>query len=786
MGEQTRTYSMATSCPDAPTLQSLLLGQLLDPDSARWEDHLEQCSTCVTTAATLAVHDALTTAARQAATGPPVLVIAPTELGIVQSLLKRTRSMCRASGADASTVLRPDALPFLDGPQQEGELGRLAQYRVLRLLGTGAMGVVFLAEDERLRRTVALKVLHPRLLQKPDARARFLREARAMAAISHEHIVSVYEVEERGVTPFLAMPVLKGMPLSAWLRQHQRPSLATIIRWGREIASGLAAAHDRGLIHRDVKPSNLWVEDDGGGAAIRVPSLPQTSPGRIKIVDFGLAYFDRDDVNLTASDVIIGTPAYMAPEQARGAAPDSRADLFSLGCVLYELCTGIPPFRGGSVMAVLSALANDVPAPVRLLNPAVPAALDILVMRLLAKEPARRPASAREVVAELAALERGSPVCTPRPWMKWLAAAALAATIVSVAGGIWWSRRRSNDPTPPQGTAELRPEPDKKLDQQPKAPVVITPAPSKVDRLVGHTGSIAGLVYPPGGRTLVSASADGSVRTWTLPAGTVTTLATHAGPVTAIVLADDGRILASATNDGSIRTDDVGTGQVLETLKKDPEAVWGLAFGRGHLLHLATDKGVVTRWLRSDHREWTGRYANDQAVRLITVSPQGDVVVAGTQKGWLFVSLLDLMGGHQIVGAHDGPVNGGVFAPDGELLATIAGLPDDSVRIWDMKVLKARDQFAASRIPQRHVGGVTAVAWSRDGGVIASAGADGAVRLWDPNTGKVHTELRHDPEMPGPVTCLAFSPDGRQLASGGADKIIRLHDVSAFSGPPKR
>src|SRR5438270_926627 len=125
------------------------------------------------------------------------------------------------------------------------------------LLGAGSMGLVFLAEDERRRRAVALKVLHPRLAEKPEARARFLREARAMAAIAHEHIVPVYHVEETGATPFLAMPVLSGLPLSAWLQRHPRPPLARVLRWGREIASGLAAAHGHGLIHRDVKPSNL-------------------------------------------------------------------------------------------------------------------------------------------------------------------------------------------------------------------------------------------------------------------------------------------------------------------------------------------------------------------------------------------------------------------------------------------------------------------------------------------------------------------------------------------------
>src|SRR5260370_32292775 len=198
---------MPSVCPDSPTLQSLLLGQLFDPDSERWEVHLEGCSTCVTSAATMTLLDPLGRAVRQAAAGPPVLVIPPGEGPIVQGLVERTPALFRSTGVMDSAALRAETLLFLEAARREGDLGRLAPYRVLRLLGAGAMGLVFLAEDERLRRTVALKVLHPRLAQKPEARARFLREARAMAAITHEHIVSVYHVEGTGATPFLAMPV---------------------------------------------------------------------------------------------------------------------------------------------------------------------------------------------------------------------------------------------------------------------------------------------------------------------------------------------------------------------------------------------------------------------------------------------------------------------------------------------------------------------------------------------------------------------------------------------------
>ncbi len=192
--------------------------------------------------------------------------------------------------------------------------------------------------------------------------------------------------------PFLAMEFLQGMPLGQWMKRDPKPNLAQILRIGREIAEGLAAAHARGLIHRDVKPGNIWLDSD--------------HKDRVKILDFGLARVGTEDVQLTRTGVVVGTPAYMSPEQAGGEKVDARTDLFSLGCVLYRLCTGAMPFAGDTTMALLTDLALFHPKPVRDLNPDVPLALADLVMRLLAKKPADRPASAQEVVEGLQAVER--------------------------------------------------------------------------------------------------------------------------------------------------------------------------------------------------------------------------------------------------------------------------------------------------------------------------------------------------------------------------------------------
>jgi serine/threonine protein kinase len=256
------------------------------------------------------------------------------------------------------------------------------------------MGVVFQAEDPHLRRPVALKVMRPHLAASADYHRRFLREARLAAAIEHEHIVTVYQVgEDRGV-PYLAMQLLRGETLEDRLgrRPGGRLPLPEVLRIGREIAEGLAAAHARGLVHRDIKPANIWLEE---------------RRGRVRIVDFGLARGSEPDAQFTQAGAVIGTPAYMAPEQATGAIVDARCDLFSLGAVLYRAATGKAPFGDRDTMSILHALATRAPVPPHRIVPSLPRLFSGLVMRLLAKDPADRPQSAHEVVKAIEALERG-------------------------------------------------------------------------------------------------------------------------------------------------------------------------------------------------------------------------------------------------------------------------------------------------------------------------------------------------------------------------------------------
>lgn len=326
---------------------------------------------------------------------------------------------------------RPLSSTFLSSAKNPGELGWLAHYRVVRLLGQGGMGVVFEAIDTHLERPVALKVMKPESAEDESARQRFLREARALAAVKNEHVVTVHHVGEANRLPYLAMEFLQGQPLDDWLKTRGRPSVAEIIELGMQIGDGLSAAHERGLIHRDIKPANIFLE-----------KLEHPPRFRAKILDFGLARVLQDRGNLTDPGRVIGTPGYMAPEQVEGLAVDARSDLFSLGCILYELSTGVQPFAASNAVAILMAVLNRTPQAPAELNRDLPAGLVNLIERLMAREPGRRPASARAVVEALHAVV-GSPTTSwavkgkPRAW-RWLLAALALLAILLTALLAWW------------------------------------------------------------------------------------------------------------------------------------------------------------------------------------------------------------------------------------------------------------------------------------------------------------------------------------------------------------
>jgi eukaryotic-like serine/threonine-protein kinase len=331
---------------------------------------------------------------------------------------------------DEPTSAAALSLAFLTPSDWPDSLGRLGSYEVKGVLGSGGMGVVFKAFDPALNRNVAVKVLAPSLASCGASRRRFLREARAAAAVVHEHVVAVFAVVETAGLPFLVMEYVPGRSLQERLDKDGPLALPEVLRIGMQTAAGLAAAHVQGLVHRDVKPANILLEN---------------GVERVRLTDFGLARAIAD-AGMTQSGVVAGTPHYMAPEQSRGELTDHRADLFSLGSTLYSACAGHPPFRADTPLAVLRRVSDDEARPLRQIAPDVPAWLEAIIARLMAKDPTQRFQTAAEVADLLgrclAHVQQPLHIPLPREWelaanpgtlgrrlKRSTAAIALAATI---------------------------------------------------------------------------------------------------------------------------------------------------------------------------------------------------------------------------------------------------------------------------------------------------------------------------------------------------------------------
>jgi hypothetical protein len=649
-------------------------------------------------------------------------------------------------------------------------MGRLGPYRIVRLLGTGGMGVVFEAEDVALQRRVALKVIRPSLAVSPNARHRFLREARVTAALAHDHIVAIYQVgEDRGVL-FLAMPLLKGETLEDRLQREGKPPLAEVLRIGRETAEGLAAAHEARLIHRDIKPRNIWLEERSG---------------RVKLLDFGLAQPADDTGRLTGSGLVVGTPAYMAPEQAQGEPLDPRCDLFSLGCVLYRLCTGELPFRGSTVMQVLRALELEPPVPPRDLNPDVPPALADLVVRLLAKDRAQRPASARAVADALEAVRRelatqettlipkrgeeaaAAPAVPParRRRLPAVAAALLGALGLGAAlcGPAVYRAVTNREPSaagadgPGLGAAGRGEGQDR-----PAEP------PGEIRCLKGHQGPVGPVVCSADGGRALSGSWDNSLRLWDLETGDeLRRFDGHTGWVWSVALAPDGRrALSAGSVDRTVRLWDVATGQEVRRLWRPAGRFLGVAFtpdGPRAVSDGGNDDNALRLWDVENDRELRRFEGHAERVWRVAFAADGRRVVSGgrdrTARVW------DAATGAEVCKfeGHTAAVLTVALSPDGR--RAVSGGEDESVRLWDADTGQELKRF------EGHAGAVEGVAFSPDGKRVLSAGHDQTVRLWDAESGK---ELARLEGHTGLVAGVAFTPDGRRALSGGADGTVRL------------
>lgn len=390
-----------------------------DEDSAEFllaASHVESCSRCQARLQELAVDQGLLAEICETLQGVDQTSLK--EIGTDQTMLYEQHP--GAGGFSSSVIIsvegcideepgaecEPLSLNFLSPPSHPEMLGRIGRYEIERVIGSGGMGVVLKGFDTELHRVVAIKVLKPHLAHNGAARRRFAREAQSAAAVVQEHVIPIHDVLTDGETPYLVMQYVPGQSLQCRVDERGPLDVREIVRIARQVASGLAAAHVQGVVHRDVKPANILLEEN---------------VERVLISDFGLAR-TVDDATLTRTGVVAGTPHYMSPEQATGLPVDHRSDLFSLGSLIYFMCTGRPPFRAEHALAILNRICHNPHRPVDEVNTDIPAELADLVDRLLSKNPGDRYRDAEMVEQRLDAilvqLQNGQR-SRRRSWRRW-------------------------------------------------------------------------------------------------------------------------------------------------------------------------------------------------------------------------------------------------------------------------------------------------------------------------------------------------------------------------------
>jgi serine/threonine protein kinase len=423
------------NCPEKQVLLEFAAGRCDASLQSAIQAHLDQCPECRRTVATAA--ESTTEQQPRASTVSEPLVVSGSYLGCD---IVDVDSSERYTGPISSEEVLQSRFDcrLLEPPREAGALGQLGKYVVLEVLGYGGMGVVFRAKDEQLLRTVAIKVMSRELAGSATARRRFIREARAAAAINHPNVVTIHAVEEHEGTPFLVMEFIQGESLRDRLRHRPKLEIGDVVSIAFQVASGLAAAHAHGVIHRDIKPGNVMLEDE---------------LARVKITDFGLARVAVDNVDLTSNHIGIGTPAYMSPEQVKGEEIDPRTDLFALGCVMYAMLRGHSPFHGRTALEIARNVADRQPSP-QPADSGIPPFLSEIIDRLLQKSPDKRYQSAGEVAEllrrDLEEINRtptdklGQLVRHPAPapsrskWPRLALAAAVVIGLGALTGLVGW------------------------------------------------------------------------------------------------------------------------------------------------------------------------------------------------------------------------------------------------------------------------------------------------------------------------------------------------------------
>ncbi|MBI3416518.1 MAG: protein kinase [Verrucomicrobia bacterium] len=700
-----------------------------------------------------------------------------------------------------ATVTDPDPTLHIVIPEDSGLPAdaprKLGDYELLEEIARGGMGIVYKAWQPSLDRFVAVKTIRSGLLATRTDVERFEREAKAAAKLHHPNIIAIHEIGEQDGQHYFAMDYVPGESLATLARRQPfLPEQAAQIT--AAVAEAIHYAHQQGVLHRDVKPANVILGPDGP-----------------RVLDFGLARLAEDDSQLTQSGAPMGSPCYMAPEQAAGKVRtlDARTDVYALGAMLYELLTGRPPFQAATVIETLRLVQETEPVTLRRINPSLPADVETICLKCLEKEPTKRYQSAQELSEELGRFGRDEPIharpvntpeklwrwCRRKPALASMAAALTVAVVVGSTGVVWQSAARKTalietrrllyaanmivvhqdlengnyqkaqelllTHRPEHGEEDLRGFEWRYLWQLSQG--------EQLSVLGRCTSGILSVAVSPDGKFVASANKGGAVvKVWDLPGHRqVQALTNHTAPVNCVAFSPDGETLASGSDDHTIKLWDTRTWRLKASLERHTNAVITVKFsGDGRTMASRSDDLSVILWDTATGRERT---------TLTNITKWGGPMALSADGGTLFV------GDNNAVRVWDVEnrklklelpsnepfgINTIDLSPDERTLA--AGYGNGVVTmVWNLTTQ------SAERITPTRLERTKRPAFSPDSRWLAVATADtGRIELWDLQTWTRQSTLRGHP--PG-NSSIVFSPDGKTVISGSDDKTIRIWPTGA-------